>query len=71
MSLVERVARELSREAGESDWEAFLPQARNVIRVMREPTDHMLSDRTIRASGYAGDVDDVWRRMIDAALSET
>ena len=44
--------------------------ARAAIEAMREPTPHQISDRVIRAAGYAGDIDVVWRLMIDAALAE-
>ncbi len=48
----------------------YLDQARAVLLAIREPSEGMVSDRVIRAHGYAGDIDMVWQAMIDAALSE-
>ena len=49
-------------------WESYVPQARAVLAVLREPTDVMMTAATTkgREIGYT-DVVGVWRAMIDAA----
>lgn len=51
-------------------WADYLDDARTVLAALREPSEAMISCRITRAHGYAGDVDMVWREMIDAALAE-
>ncbi len=73
----ELAARALCRAAGHAEntmfegkpmWVSFLDDVDTVLAAIREPSEHQLSDRVIRDAGYAGDIDQVWRGMIDVLL---
>ncbi len=70
---------EIAHPHGDGEWildegfrddSYFAEVARAVLLAIREPSERMMSDRVIRAHGYAGDIDMVWQAMIDAALAE-
>lgn len=77
-SKVEEVARAIASANGDDGmFKAFLPHARAAIKVMRTPTEWMLT----KGCCYENDVPsilmgdgivagNVWQAMIDAALSE-
>lgn len=52
---------------GRPMWESFLPNARVALEAIREPSEAMkgASDRIAHARD-----EEIWRAMIDAALSE-
>ncbi|CAN5333179.1 hypothetical protein BH10PSE12_BH10PSE12_02520 [soil metagenome] len=56
------------------DWERFVPHIRTVLTAMREPSEAMEKavDELAEESGAQYDIgpDVIWRKMIDAALSE-
>jgi hypothetical protein len=54
---------------GEPDWERFTPIVRQLLLSIREPDEDML---TADPTGLSGSCfpEDIWRAMIDAALSE-
>jgi hypothetical protein len=81
--MVERVARAIAKvdlvfclECGSADpglpalldrrWRDYAEAARAAIEAMREPNVRMIA----AGQRYEGDVIDVWRAMIDAALRE-
>lgn len=76
-TMIERVAQELAKESGVSDWvhvsehgdydsrDYWRRLARSSFVAMREPTDAM-----IRAAGDGPADRSCWQRVIDAAISE-
>jgi len=75
MDMIERVARVLqSRDETYDVTDAldpcFMDDARAAIAAMREPTEEMV-DQCMDAGHMRGDAEEIWERMIDAALEET
>jgi hypothetical protein len=77
-SALERIARALCALDGHPEdatmnakplWQDYLPEARTVLRAIREPDDRMIeaADSQPCSIGTA----QLWRAMIDAALGET
>lgn len=65
LSMVERVARAISRSQVETErmWQSFLPEARAAIEAMRDPTEEMRM-----ATGDGPNTSTrVYQAMIDAA----
>jgi len=74
MGMVERVAREICKNAGhvtDRHWQHYTNAARAAIEAMREPTERMIAAGSQRASGFASTGNRMcngYRAMIDKAL---
>lgn len=75
---LERVARALceldanppdATMEGKPLWQDYLPEAWAAIMALREPDEKMMSAASIKAVGK-GDVGEIFRAMIDAAMTE-
>ncbi len=74
--MVERVAKALAA-CDNSDWRAWVDDARAAIEAMREPTKAQLSGASMAIGPWGGhgeagppSYERVWREMIDAALAQ-
>lgn len=63
---------------GKAPWQDYLPRARAVLHAVREPSEAMTEagaeitshiSSTEADESFAGDAADIWRVMIDTALS--
>lgn len=77
---LERVARALceqdahppdARMGGKPLWQDYLSEARAAIAAIREPDKTMLQAAVLKATQLGeGDIGDIYRAMIDAAMTE-
>lgn len=71
MTMIERVARAISKSRVDDDyhWREYRQEARAAIEAMREPS-LMMQSAALPYVMRQHQTRDVWRSMIDAALSE-
>ena len=69
MGALERMADEIQAKTDCQCRRSALDAARAALASIREPSEAMQSDRVIRQHGYSGDVDMVWRDMVDHILN--
>jgi hypothetical protein len=77
---LERAARALCELAGNPPmakmdgkplWVSYLPEVRAVLTAIREPSEPMQeAGSDVQIPGNLWGSDDIWRAMVDAALSE-
>lgn len=74
MTMIERVAKAICADSATLDWREYREEARRAIEAMREPTRAMWAavdvNKKLAETGQFT-TDDLYRCLIDAALTES